>query len=306
MENIDVLIQLGYECDYLDFKEKQYSKENHLALIIDIMAMANSRYEGNKYIIIGVKDRPEGKEIKGIDPEEFIDSSNYIQIVHNTVEPDIRFDYFKYSYGDKILGVLKIYDTVNRPYMFKRQYEKYHVGFCKIRKGSMNAFANRSDFDDIYLNKGKFEIRFLEQTLHAVHDADGCASIEVAFSNLTDLPVTIIAGELKIIDNHGNELTQHTIFGFNKYVGADFKLTLQPKSEEVGHLFVGFSSSHPLRLNIDEYGYCGDKYCIKLLLLDARHKEYSATIKQATVVVDGDFLWKVKQRLGIKHKFRSH
>jgi len=43
--------------------------------------MANSRHNGDKFIIIVVKDRQESKEIKGIDPKEFVDSSNYMQLI---------------------------------------------------------------------------------------------------------------------------------------------------------------------------------------------------------------------------------
>lgn len=38
----------------------------------------------------GVKDRPEGKEIKGIGPKDFIDSSNYKQIILSNIEPEIQ------------------------------------------------------------------------------------------------------------------------------------------------------------------------------------------------------------------------
>jgi predicted HTH transcriptional regulator len=118
VDKIIELIEFGYECEYLDFKEKQYSKEKHLDMIADIMAMENSRYDGDKFIIVGVKDRPEGKEIKGISPEEFIDSSNYKQIILNNIKPEIQFDYFKYNYKEWVLGVFKIYSTDNKPYMF--------------------------------------------------------------------------------------------------------------------------------------------------------------------------------------------
>lgn len=306
MDRINELIEYGYESDYLDFKEKQYSKDKNMDLITDIMAMANSRHVGNKFIIIGVKDRPEGKEIKGINPEEFIDSSNYNQVILSNIEPDIQFDYFKYEYKGSILGVFRIYNTDNKPYMLKKKYERLNEGHCLIRKGSTNTLAKRSDFDYMYLNKGQFEIRFLEEAIHAVHDADGCAFIEVAFSNASELPVTIISGELYISDGLGKKLTQHPVFGLDKFVGADFKLSLQPKSEIVGHLFVGFSSSHAVRLNIDEYGLCDEEYGFELLLLDTRQKKYSATIRQGRVFADGDFLWKVKQQKGIPHKFRTH
>ncbi|MEK5029897.1 ATP-binding protein [Paenibacillus sp. FSL R7-0302] len=303
---IKALIEDGYECDYLDFKEKQYSKEKNVDLIMDIMAMANSSHNGDKFIIVGIKERPGGKEIKGINPEELIDSSNYNQVVHSNIEPDIEFDYFKYEYNGATLGVFRIYGTENKPYMLKKKYERLNEGLCLIRKGSTNSLAKRRDFDNMYLNKGQFEIRFLEQNLHAVYDIVGCASIELAFSNTTDIPITIIAGELFIKDKSGAiVLTSHPVFGLNEFVGADFKLVLQPKSEVVGNLFVGFNSSQALSLNSDEYGICEEDFVFELRLLDARHKQYNILKSDGKVFIDGDFLWKVKQLKGVPHRFRA-
>lgn len=306
MDKISKLIEFGYECDYLDFKERQYHKDKSMDLLADIMAMANSRHNGDKYIIVGVKDRPEGKEIKGIELKDFIDSSNYTQLILSNIEPEIQFEYFKYEYKGSILGVFRIYNTDNKPYMMKKKYERLNEGYCLIRKGSMNAVAKRSDIDYMYINKGQFEIRFLERALHAVHDADGCASIEVVLANTTDLPITIIGGTLYISNDQGEELSRHRVYGLNEYVGADFKLSLSPKSEVVGHLMVGFSSCDPFRLNIDEYGICAEEYNFELLLVDAREERYSATICQAIVFAKGDFLWKVKKQKGNPHKFRTH
>ncbi|WML50243.1 ATP-binding protein [Neobacillus sp. PS3-34] len=306
MEKIEELIKHGYECDYLDFKEKQYSKDKHMDLIADIMAMANSRHEGDKFIITGVKDRPEGKEIKGITLEEFVDSSNYIQVILSNIEPDIQFDYFKYEYEGTLLGVFRIYNTNNKPYMLKRKYNKLNEGLCLIRKGSSNSVAKRSDFDFMYQNNGLIEVKFLEQTLYAVHDLDGCASIDVLLANTTENPITITAGYMNIHNKDGKKLSHHPVFGIDRVVGADFKIGIQPKSEIVGKLFVGFSSSDPLRLDIDEYGVGNYNCRFELLLFDARGNQYSTTIEQGNVLVNGDFLWKVKKQKGIPHKFRTH
>ncbi|NUU61261.1 AlbA family DNA-binding domain-containing protein [Paenibacillus agri] len=306
MDKISELIQYGYECEYLDFKEKQYSKDKHMDLIIDIMAMANSRYKEDKYIIVGVKDLPEGKVIKGIEAKEFVDSSNYTQIVHGTVEPDIHFEYFKYDYEGVTLGIFRIFDTDNKPYMIRRKYERLEEGFCKIRKGSLNANAKRSDFDYMYVNKDKVEIKLQESVLHAVHDREGCASIEVLIANATERPLTIVGGVLIITNPEGVELTKHPVFGLDQYVGADFKLSLPPKSEVVGQLYVGFGSSDPFPLNIDEYGMGLATYKFELIFWDARKNEYSYKLSNGRVFARGDFLWKVKQSKGIKHKFRTH
>ncbi|WP_264933230.1 helix-turn-helix domain-containing protein [Paenibacillus sp. LS1] len=306
MDKIVELIESGYECEFLDFKERQYHKDKSMDLLMDIMAMANSRHNGDKFIIIGVKDRPEGKDIKGIDPKEFIDSSNYVQLVLNNIEPEIQFDYFKYEYKGLVLGIFKIYETDNKPYMMRKNFSGLKEGLCLIRKGSMNTIAKRSDFDYMYLNKGQFEISFLEQTLHAVHVTEGCASIEVVLTNTTELPITIIGGTLYVRNDQGIELSRHHVYGFDKFIGADFKLVLSPKTEKVGHLMVGFESSDPFRLNIDEHGICAEEYVFELLLVDAREKKYSVNIKNAKIFAIGDFLWKVKRQKGIPHKFRMH
>lgn len=305
MDKVVELIEFGYECEYLDFKERQYHKDKSMDFLMDIMAMANSRHNGDKFIIIGVKDRPEGKELKGIDPKEFVDSSNYVQLVLNNIEPEIEFDYFKYEYKGLMLGVFRIYKTDNKPYMMRKQFGGLKEGYCLIRKGSTNTVAKRSDFDYMYLNKGQFEIRFLEQALHAVHDKEGCASIAVVLANTTELPITIIAGTLYVCDGLRKELSRHRVYGLDEFIGADFKLALPPKSEVVGQLMVGFQSSDPFRLNIDEFGISAAQFYFELLLVDARERRYSATMNKASVFVDGDFLWKVKQQKGIPHKFRT-
>jgi hypothetical protein len=306
VENIIELIEYGYECDYLDYKEKQYSKEKHRDLIVDIMAMANSRHEGDKFIIVGIKDKPGGKEIKGVSPEDFIDSSTYTQVILNNIEPDIQFDYFRYEYKGILLGIFRIYNTDNKPYMLKRKYNDLKEGLCLIRKGSTNSIAKRSDFDFMYKNNGKFQIEFLEETLFCVHDLEGCASINILLANTTENPITIIDGFMSIFNKEGEKLSHHPVFGLDKIVGADFQIGISPKIEIVGQLYVGFSSSDPLRLEIDEYGIGTREYCFELVLLDARRTEYSTILDQANVLVKGDFLWKVKKSKGIPHKFRTH
>lgn len=88
------------------------------------------------------------------------------------IEPEIQFDYFKYEYKGIVLGVFKIHKTENKPYMMRKKFDRLNEGDCLIRKGSTNTMAKRSDFDYIYLNKGQFEIRFLEQALHASHNTE--------------------------------------------------------------------------------------------------------------------------------------
>ena len=55
-EEVKELIDCHGECDYLDFKEEDYHKDNKVELVKDLIALANSHSTRNKYIIIGVKE----------------------------------------------------------------------------------------------------------------------------------------------------------------------------------------------------------------------------------------------------------
>ncbi|GGI16602.1 AlbA family DNA-binding domain-containing protein [Gottfriedia solisilvae] len=294
-EKIKVLIEHGYENNFLDFKLKQYPAKVTPDLIKDVMAMANSPFEEDKFIIMGVND---DSEVIGIENDiELVDSSIYQNIILQYIEPDITIDYFKYIYGDKILGILKIdHKNNNQPYLIKKELPTLKIGSCLIRKGSQNAPANRRDFDNFYIKKEKFEVDILDPSLRAVNDELAVAFLEVSIKNYTSLPVTIVGGTLYIMNENNQQLSRHSIYGFENFIGADFKLALSPKSEMVGDLYLGFESSDCLRLNLDEYGTTNQKFLFKLVLFDTNNGEYIIEEKDASVYALGKFLWKVKQK----------
>ncbi|GAA4717601.1 helix-turn-helix domain-containing protein [Brevibacillus fulvus] len=300
MYNHDYLVELiekGYECDYLDFKAIQYSKDRYSHLLKDIMAMANSMVDKNKYIIIGVKDKPNGdREILGIDDSAHIDSSELHQLISSNIEPFVNFNYFTFMYKGKKLAVLELYNNTNKPYMMKKKYKDLDAGYCMVRKGSQQAIAVRSDYDLFYQNKDKFEIIIMDNTLWATDDKNGCAKLMTSLRNLTNNPITIKFGRL-VIKNMNNEvLTQHPLYGLNDYVGADFLLGLSPKSEKTGELLFGFTSTQSLQLGLDVDGYTDEEFIFELFLFDTVGNEYSVSVTNANVIAKGEFLWKVRAR----------
>ncbi|MFZ3590351.1 helix-turn-helix domain-containing protein [Bacillus sp. DJP31] len=294
-EKIIRLIEHGYECEYLDFKERQYMKEINNDLIKDIMAMANSNCEGEKFIICGIKDKPNAERtLNGINPDDFIDSSNFQQLILSNIEPDINFDYFPFEYKGFCFGVFRINNNQNKPYMLKKKYKNLNEGLCLIRKGSQHSVATRSDFDRFYLHKG-FEIDILEPTLYAVHVNESCARLKVTFRNLTNLPVTIMEGALSIYDQNNRNLSFHPICTFENPQDTEFKISLSPKTEKVGNLFVVFGSTDCLRLYLDEYGTGYESYIFELIVVDTKGNQYVTKVEDATVLAKGDFLWKLER-----------
>lgn len=296
-DKIIELIQNGYECDYLDFKAKQYNKENYSDMIKDIMAMANSHVQRDKYIIVGVKHKPNGgKDIIGILEEEFVDVSVYQQIVMENIEPEIKFEYIPFEYQGKLIGILKVFGgNKEKPYMMKKQNKWLHIGQCYIRKGANNTNAVRKDFDAFYSLGEKFELKIMQPILAAVYSDLGCAAITVTMRNYTKLPLVIIAGQLNVFNNNGQQLSQHNVYGFeNKIGGADFKLAFMPMEEKCGEICVGFSSTDCLNLGLDEDGFTNEKFVFELNLYDTNENEYNTTVENGLIFAKGDFLWKVQ------------
>jgi len=123
MVNFDDLIKYENENTSLDFKETQYKKEQHEAIIKDLMSKAKDDVENDRYIIIGVNDKSPGdREIVHIEKGDFINSAIYQQIIRENIEPDIELDYFSCEYEGKLLGILKIFSCFDQPYVMKLDF----------------------------------------------------------------------------------------------------------------------------------------------------------------------------------------
>lgn len=290
-------IKNGYECEYLDFKKTQYNREKFGDLLVDIISMVNSHYNGDKYIIIGVKDKPDGtREVIGVEPDEFIDDSVYQNLIFDNVEPHIKFDYYSIEHDKKLLGVFKIYGTnIDRPYMLRKKYPNLNEGLCKIRRGSSNCFVTRKDIDKFFNDKEKFEVQFIDNCLAAIYDELGYASITVTIRNHTKLPVVISSGVLTVLNEQEQELSIHAVSGFEKKImGAEFQIDLPPMSEKLGDLLLCFRSSDCIRLGLDEYGHTNEKFKFLLSFFDTNNNEYTTYIDDGWVLAKGKFLWKVE------------
>lgn len=297
-DEIKHLIENAIESSYLDFKEEMYPKKGTPALLKDVLAMANSNHLGKKYIVMGIKDNVGGERvISGISPDQIIDSASYQQFILNNIEPDLDLDLYYTDYQDKKIAVLILENTKDKPYLIKKKSAGVHEGLCLIRKGSTNSIANRADFDKIYQQKdGQFEVRILDNRLRAIRPEDETALLDISIRNLTSNPVTIIVGRLLIIDSNYNERTCLTVFGFEKEMGADFKLEIPPKREFVGELHLGFGSNDGLLLDLDENGYTDERFEFILQFRDSYGNEYNAVKNSATVFARREFLRKKVKR----------
>lgn len=168
MNNYDNLIKYENENTSLEFKAIQYKKDQHEDLIKDIMSMANADVENDRYIIIGVNHKSSGdREILNIKERDFIDSAKYQQIIRENIEPGIKLEYFSHKHEGKLLGILKISNCFDQPYMMKKDFGTLKKGDRFIRKGTHVSRMMRRDLDVIFEKKikkdrfdGKIQLSF--------------------------------------------------------------------------------------------------------------------------------------------------
>ncbi|HEX8392448.1 MAG TPA: ATP-binding protein [Longimicrobium sp.] len=211
MHGIDLLIEHENEGTALDFKATQYLKPNYEALLKDLMAMANAPTSGDRYIIIGVRMNADGsRDFIGVEPEEFVDSATYHQLVAENIEPELAFDYIPYTFKGVKLGLLRIRDPDDAPYMMRKAYgQGLRHGDAFIRLGSHQRRLTRPDLDRI------FQRRILQQASVNVQVAfdgsDNPSLLRIPASSLAELPsqrakrkiLAILAGRERAQQNPG-------------------------------------------------------------------------------------------------------
>ncbi len=154
------IIMYDSEGPWLDFKEIQYSLENNPKkneLLKDISAMANYPGDQDKFIIIGVIES-NGVAEKFRDVGQLIDESKYQQFVLSNIEPKINFEYKKFQYQNHQLAYFRIFNNVDRPYLFKKDVTgsalpdrvEFRAGDGFVRIGPSTKKMTRDDFERIY------------------------------------------------------------------------------------------------------------------------------------------------------------
>lgn len=196
-ENLNDIIEFENENTELDFKAIQYQKVKFEDLLKDLISMANAKSDDDKYIIVGVKLLGNGKrDILGI-TEDFIDEATYQQLTHNNIEPELNFSYFSYQFQNKTLGVFKIFNSNDRPYMMKKDFGRLKIGEAFIRKGSHQTRLTRKDFD-FYTEKKITEKRFTGK-IHTFFDRLNQKSITLNVLSNGDYPSDKAAEKIKKI-----------------------------------------------------------------------------------------------------------
>ena len=133
------------ESTTLDFKQEQYpfikaDDEQKSEILKDILAFANAWRRSDAYILIGVEEKKNEKNIvKGI--TQHIDEASLQQFVNKKTNRPIDFSYSAIEYDGKQIGVIQI-PLQERPFFLLKNYGKLHKSTVYIRRGSSTDIAN--------------------------------------------------------------------------------------------------------------------------------------------------------------------
>jgi predicted HTH transcriptional regulator len=141
--DLEDLIRYENENTTLDFKAIQYEKTSFPAFLKDIIAMANAPGPFPRHIIVGLNVKPDGTR-DYVPIVSLTDDGIYQQVVRENVEPELYFTYSPLTVDGHLIGVFRITDCNERPYMMKKDFgEELRKGDSFIRKGSHQSRLSR-------------------------------------------------------------------------------------------------------------------------------------------------------------------
>lgn len=126
----------------LDFKSEQYhlaTNEEKGELIKDILAFTNAWRHADAYILIGVKENPNGRAtVVGI--TDHLEDANLQQLVNSKTNQPVTFSYRAIRLEGKNVGVLHI-PVQDRPRFITKRFGKISENTVYLRRGSSTAVA---------------------------------------------------------------------------------------------------------------------------------------------------------------------
>lgn len=193
-QKLKALIKNHKESELVDFKQEFYHKEKTQDLIKDIVSFANASDNEEKYIIFGVDD---DSNILEVDYDSIRDISEINQILKEYCEPYIKVELHRFTYNEKKLLALVIFDNADRPYLIKKDYKKkgdtlLRAGDIYIRHGATNFKANRDDLDSIYENREKIQLVVKDNLIQFINLRHGHKKEKVGYLQI-------------LIDNNSNK-----------------------------------------------------------------------------------------------------
>ena len=139
----------------VQFRKSAYGEKAIHYFLRDVIAMANARVDGNRYIIVGVEpDGSMARTVHEIDEHDFSGRPSYQALVSEFVEPPVRIEYQPLMLDGKRVGVFEVFDCQDRPYMMRTDHsELLRRGDAYIRIEDTSVKLGRRQLQELFEQK---------------------------------------------------------------------------------------------------------------------------------------------------------
>ena len=182
----------------VQFRDRAYGVDGIRRFLRDVMALANARVDGPRYLVTGIGfDKKGNKRARTIDSKDFSGKPSYQSLVADYIEPPLRIKYQPVTVEGKRVGVYEISGCQDKPYMMRIDYsETLRRGDAYLRKEEAVVKLGRRQLQEM------FEAKFRESVSHE--------SVEVGFpgeiihkdirlptTDLSQMPSAVAAAKLQ-------------------------------------------------------------------------------------------------------------
>ncbi len=217
LKKIKDLIDSGREGLGWDFKQQFH--DNNASLVHDILCLANSEYDDDRYIIFGVNDDfkvvglPDDKPIRK--QAEIVDLLRNIHFAENNT-PHVQLEYI--SIDSKEIAVLCINKTRCRPYYLSRDYiigkKIVRAGVIYSRTEDSNTPLDRCSSPEaikkMWQERFGLDLSPLDRFIHILPDSDKWDSDGVSKAFYYPDPIFSLEIENEVQTSHGHFWWQNT------------------------------------------------------------------------------------------------
>ena len=144
----------------VQFCEDAYGSKEIRRFLRDVLAMANTAVDGNRYIVTGIKfNKDNQKLLKTIERSDFSGKPSYQSIVNDFIEPPVRVRYQPVNIDGKRVGVYEISDCSDRPYMMRADFsEKLRRGDAYVRVDDAAVKMGRRQMQEMFERKFRHSV----------------------------------------------------------------------------------------------------------------------------------------------------
>ena len=198
MNRLARIVQSATPSNAVQFRKRAYGKNGVRSFLRDVLAMANASVHGSRYIITGVEIDARGRrKLRSIDRGDFSGKPAYESLVTDHIEPPIRIQHQAVTVDGARLGVFKIGDCQDRPYMMRVDHsETLRRGDAYVRMNDSAVKMGRRQLQALFEKKfqdsvsaASIEIGFPGEIIHK--------KLRVATCKLTKLPSAVASAKLQ-------------------------------------------------------------------------------------------------------------